>query len=248
MPSFMVGDTPFNVLRFPEPRVEPALEWTEDGAGRLQAIDRGAAQDVYTSKAVLHGTEDEIEAMLLTLAEARGGLVEVSQVKEFLFLPIVDHAVTMNVAFKVGRRVQVNFSDTPLFQVPVELRAQSPTLKTSVSPSLATLRPQPKYEADASLDAETKWSYTQAATAIDTAGDSGRHVGMYVQDSDELTAILRFVLGAGGRNNTLTFPAGLGIEAPFGPRKDGTTCRVRLLEIKRRDLMFWDLKLEFLEA
>lgn len=247
MPSFKIGEVPFNVLRFPEPKVEPALEWVEDAQGRLQAIDRGASQDVYTSKAVLHGTDDELNAMIETVAEARGDVLELTDVKEYLFLPIVNHAVSMNVAFKLGRRVQVDFSDIPLYQVPVELRAQSPTLKTT-TPSLASLRPQPKYEADSSLDAETKWSYAQGAFPIDGGSDSGRHVGFYRQYSEEMEAILRFVLGTSGRNASFTFPAGLGIDSPFGPRSESTTCRVRLLEAKRRDLLFWDLKLEFPEA
>lgn len=248
---FYVGEIPFQFLRWPQWKVVPAIEYAELCNGKWGAVDRGFGQDIYTSSVTLHGTEDEIAAMLNTVNGARGGPLTLSSVDGGLFPPYMDQSGTFAATFDLDRRTHAGWGDSiQLFSVKATIRYSVPFPVEVDSPDLGVLRPQSGYEADASLSASALYYYNPAVNVIDNNMDSGKFTGMFRQTFEETQQIMAFILGADGRGAASAIDFDW-LPYPFGPRKSATpNALVKLEEIKRAPDVWdmYDLKISFLEA
>lgn len=248
--SFTLAGNGVSVMAWPQPAIDWSISWVQDSAGNWNGSDRGASQDVYTADVTFMGVESEIDTVESYLQSNREG-VTLAAFLSPVFAPNVDHTGSISVTVsRLARRRQLRWASGSaggVYGLDATLRAVSPTL-LGTSPSLATLKLQDGFEADKSYEVGKAFTLSQSAVYTDRRSDVGRFVGTFRQTVDQTRAILAYFLTT-ARSNTVAVPTLGNVDYPWGqPRGAATNCKVKSFRVSRRDLVFWDLEIELVEA
>ncbi len=247
--SFEIMGEAFSFQRWPKPSINRAIEWEKMSSMNWVGFDRTISQDIHEASAVFRGRAASINALQSSLNSARESFL-LTGFGAHLFSPLVDHSGPIMVtAMAMPPRSHLAFANpiTGYFQIEVRFRAISPPL-VSVTPSLASLRPVKGYEADKSFEVGKAFTYGQDPIYSDRASDIGRYVGTFMQTTAEAQAILAYICVT-ARAGVVAMPTIPGEPYPFGVVR-GTyplNCRIKSVEISRKDLRYWFLKIEFVE-
>lgn len=244
-----IGSGTYRVRQWPTPIVRPAIQWVQDSSGNWNGSDRGAAQDVYESEVVFFDTQDNIDTLMVNLEDNREG-VDLANFAAPFFSPEVDHTGTISATVvSMGPRRQLAWGAASrwIYELPVTFRAISPTL-LGTSASLSTLKLQEGFEASASHEVGKAFTYAQTAVYSDRRSDVGRFVGRFRQQTSQAQAILAYLLTT-ARANTVAFPSLGGVTYPWGVNRGApANCKVKSFSIRRVNLVFWDIEIEFVES
>jgi hypothetical protein len=249
MPSLAVAGTAFGVQQWPRATLERAIDWEQLSSLNWSGDDRGAAQDVYESTVVFRGVESVINVLAARFQSNREGIV-LSAFETPIFAPNVDHTGSITAAVKARPpRRHLAFANpvTGFFEMEVRFRAIAPAI-LGTTPSLASLRPIPRYQADHSYEVASALTYGQSAIYSDPDTDIGRYVGDFMQTTAEAQAILAYITTT-ARAAAVSMPVLPGVTYPFGAAR-GTyplSCRIKSVGITRHDLRYWMLRIEFVE-
>lgn len=247
--SVVVADQPVLVRQWPTPIIRPSIQWIQDATGNWNGSDRGATQDIYETEVVFFDTQDNIDSLMQTLDENREG-ISLSNFAVPFFSPEVSHTGTISAAVvSLGPRRHLAWGAASrwVYELPVTFRAISPTL-LGTSASLSTLKLQDGFEASASYEVGKAFTYGQTGVYADRRSDIGRFIGRFRQQTSQAQAILAYLLTT-ARASAVTFPSLGGVTYPWGVNR-GTpaNCKVKSFSIRRVNLVFWDLEIEFVES
>lgn len=246
--SILIAGIGFRFRPWPKPTITASIQWIQDSAGYWNGSDRGYAQDVYEATALFQGRESVINTLEQTLESNRESIV-LSGFEAPLFAPNVDHTGTITAAVLEIQRRQVQFGlSGHVYELVVTFRAIAPTL-LSTTPSMAGLRPQEGFSAQASYESPKAFAYGQTAYYGDHRSDTGTLEVDLVQNLAQTRAILAYVLTT-ARASAVAFPSALStIAYPWGrARGSATNCKITGLEVSRMNLNRWKIKLRFVEA
>jgi hypothetical protein len=241
---FLIDGFDYPYKPFAQPTIEPAIHWFRNSAGRMDGRDFGAGQDKFLCEMTFENTPEAIDDLVATLITAGTGTVILSGITEGMapFGPLVDYEQEIEAVIdRVSERKFPTLGR--MSTVSARIRAVAPAL-LSVTPSLATLRLQPNYEANDNLDLPTAFTYSQAAHRLDRGVSSGRFTGRFVQTTVEARAVLAYLLVT-ARANVITFPA-LDVTYPFGQAGAGSDgCKITKWSLRRLNLSMWEFRITF---
>lgn len=255
-PAESGGNLSVRVKPYPATRVRPGIEWPAGGRaadGEWYGIDRGAATDAYFADVVFFGSKSEMRDLAEWLEVHGRGDFRLGQISGLVFPPHLNQSGFVSVA-PAGRRREGHVFFSPgeaegMHELAMTLRAVSPVIVDSPGSSLGGLALQPSYEADKSTEVAMEFSIDGDAHAVDAAGDAGRFVGSFRQDSESAAAVLKFLLQA-NRASPFDFPDLPQVDYPFGITRGGLPkkCKARSFSIARESLNRWGMKIEFVES
>lgn len=228
-----------------KPRTRWSVNWPSEplSDGNRNASDRGIAEDIYESDMVFRGPEAELADLETVLDDNRTNFSITCAAGEELFGADVDISGSLDVTVvRYGKIKRVSFQS---FSMPLRLRLFSPSF--TGSPSFSSLRlARWAYEAGSEFDIEKMFSMENSPTYLDGETDPGIFKGDFLQTTEEMKAIRRYLLVT-ARSNSVSFPS-IGVSEPFGQREGTGPFTVKIIGWEdggRADFRNWRLRITF---
>lgn len=237
------GTTVYTEWRY-IPITKPSIKWIKTSNGNWQGVDRGASEDTFESQIRFVGPESELQDLENFLDSNREGMTIALGTGEEIFGADLDYSSSYSVTVVGYESPQrINFAQ---FGMGLRLRLVGSPSFVTTSPSLSNLRiANWSYNAGSEFDIDKKFTYDRTASYLDGATDPGIFVCNYLQTQSEMEAIRRYLLVT-ARNNTVAYPASIGITEPFGQRVGVYAGNIKITDwedLGRQSYINWGLSI-----
>lgn len=247
-----IGGASYNLVRWPQPIVSPAIDWEKAADKNWYGSDRGASEDIFESKVRFFDTTANIESLQSTLESNRGAVTLSSfEDGQEIFGPEVDYSGTISATVIGPARPDgegsVKNENLGMASMTLNLRATDASLLGTTA-SLSTLRLQNGWSGDKNFNVSKVFSHDQTLTTSDFEAENGVFKATFAQTTEESKAIISYFLTT-GRSNSVSFPSLAGITYPFGRVRGALPKSMKIMQwsAKRINQVFWEIKVKWVE-
>ena len=243
------GDYTFQIKPDFKVLTQPALNWVQLESGNYEAVDRGAAEDIYQSDIKLYGTRDTVNEFIeeFETDRAADNIITLSNFNnsEKIFGCDVDYTgnITSTIV-EMGKFTQKTWRG---YSLKVRINALSASFTgVSAMPSLSLLRIG--YKGDSDYTFNKIRNYDGSYTYIDHKSDIGLFRGKFLFTEAEAIGFRRYV--ATQRGAIIPLYAIGGVTYPFGIKRGGTypyTTRIMDWQEQMWGLHHWIFDITFVE-
>jgi len=241
------GSTVYTLWGY-KPITTPAIKWIKIANGNWSGNDRGVTEDRYETYIVFKGPKTELQNLEDVLAANREDFAITCGTGEEIFGADIDYSGALTVV--VVSYGEIRRVGLATYSMSMRLNLPSPTYIGSASLDTLKLAGH-AYEGYSDYDIGKLFAMDRTAYYLDGETDPGIFKASFLQTTDEMKDIRRYLLTT-ARNNTLSsFDfSKFGVSEPFGQRfrGEGSSFNVKIIDWSdtgRENFLFWGLDMTF---